>query len=73
MVLNVSVEATGDLYGYIRGGNIQNISQLEKNIKWFDQFDNLKGQFTHCVSIYNVFDLQNYFERNICDTISLLF
>ena len=62
VVLNVSVEATGDLYGYIRGGNIQNISQLEKNIKWFDQFDNLKGQFTHCVSIYNVFDLQNLAE-----------
>lgn len=59
VVLNVSVEATGDLYQYIRGSNVQTIEQLEQNLKWYDQFDNVKGYFSIAISIYNIFDLQN--------------
>ncbi len=60
IVLNVSVEAsTSGLYEYIRGGNTQTIEQLEKSIYWYDQFDNIKGNFSVAISILNVFDLEN--------------
>tara|TARA_B100001094_G_scaffold96998_1_gene93029 strand:+ start:564 stop:1856 length:1293 start_codon:yes stop_codon:yes gene_type:complete len=59
VILNVSIEATNDLYQYIRGSNIQTIEQLEQNLKWYDQFDNVKGHFSVAISIYNIFDLQN--------------
>ena len=57
--LNVSIEATGTLYQYIRGSNVQTIEQLEQNLHWYDQFENVKGHFSTAISIYNIFDLQN--------------
>ena len=39
--LVISVEATGKLYEYIRGGDVQSIDSLKDNIHWFDQFNNL--------------------------------
>ena len=59
VTLNISIEATGKLYQYIRGSNVQTIEQLEQNLKWYDQFDNIKGHFSVAISIYNIFDLQN--------------
>ena len=60
VILNISAEAsTGGLYEYIRGGNTQTIEQLEQNLKWYDQFDNIKGHFSVAISTYNIFDLQN--------------
>ena len=62
VVLNISVEATGDLYKYIRGSDVQSIDDLEQNIYWYDQFDNVKGHFSNTVNIYSIFDLQNLAE-----------
>mgnify|MGYP001164988001 CR=1 FL=1 len=62
VILNISAEATGNLYQYIRGSNIQTIEQLEQNLKWYDQFDNVKGHFSVAISTYNIFDLQNLCE-----------
>ncbi len=59
IILNVSIEATGDLYQYIRGSNTQTIEQLEQNLYWYDQFDNVKGHFSVAISTYSIFDLQN--------------
>lgn len=58
----ISIEGTGDLYNYIRGGDIQNIDQLVENIHWFDQFENLHGSFNSAIQIYNIFDLSNILE-----------
>ena len=59
VTLNVSIEATGTLQQYIRGSNVQTIEQLEQNLHWYDQFENVKGHFSTAISIYNIFDLQN--------------
>ncbi len=59
ITLNISVEATGLLYRYIRGSHIQSIENLERNLHWLDQFDNVNGNFSVAVSTYNIFDLQN--------------
>jgi len=60
--LVISVEGTGKLYEYIRGGDVQSIDQLVENIRWFDQFDNLRGSFNSAIQIYNIFDLNNLLE-----------
>lgn len=60
--LVISVEGTGKLYEYIRGGDIQSIDQLVENIHWFDQFENVRGSFNSAIQIYNIFDLNNLLE-----------
>ena len=55
----ISVEGTGDLYEYIRGGNVQTIDELENNIYWYDKFTNIEGSFNTAIQIYNIFDLNN--------------
>lgn len=60
--LVISIEGTGDLYQYIRGGKTQNINQLVKNIHWFDQFENLYGSFNSAIQIYNIFNLNDILE-----------
>lgn len=55
----ISVEGTGDLYEYIRGGNVQTIAELENNIYWYDNFTNIEGSFNTAIQIYNIFDLNN--------------
>lgn len=60
--LVVSVEGTGKLYEYIRGGDVQSLEQLRENIHWFDQFENLNGSFNSAIQIYNIFDLNNLLE-----------
>ena len=59
VTLNISIEATGKLYQYIRGSNTQTIEQLEQNLHWYDQFENVKGHFSVAISTYSIFDLQN--------------
>lgn len=58
----ISVEGTGDLYEYIRGGNVQTIDELENNIYWYDKFTNVDGSFNIAIQIYNIFDLNNILE-----------
>lgn len=60
--LVISVEGTGKLYEYIRGGDVQSLDTLVENIHWFDQFDNLNGSFNSAIQIYNIFDLNNLLE-----------
>ena len=60
--LTISIEGTGKLYEYIRGGEIQTQEQLLENIHWFDQFDNISGSFNSAIQIYNIFDLNNILE-----------
>tara|TARA_B000000565_G_scaffold192743_1_gene147227 strand:+ start:207 stop:1373 length:1167 start_codon:yes stop_codon:yes gene_type:complete len=55
----ISIEGTGDLYQYIRGGKTQTEEQLIENIHWFDQFENLQGSFNTAIQIYNIFALPN--------------
>lgn len=62
----LSVEAVGDLYAYIRGGEVQTISEVEETLKWFNQFPNVHGGFNSAIQIYNVFSLNelfNWFEH----------
>ena len=59
VTLNISIEATGKLYQYIRGSETQTIEQLEQNLHWYDQFENVKGHFSVAISTYSIFDLQN--------------
>jgi len=58
----ISVEGTGDLYEYIRGGNVQTIDELENNMYWYDKFTNIEGSFNTAIQIYNIFDLNNILE-----------
>ena len=60
--LIISVEGTGKLYEYIRGGDVQSLENLKENIHWFDQFENLRGSFNSAIQIYNIFDLNNLLE-----------
>jgi len=60
--LIISVEGTGKLYEYIRGGDVQSLESLKENIHWFDQFENLRGSFNSAIQIYNIFDLNNLLE-----------
>lgn len=56
--LAISVEAVGDLYKYIRGGEVQSIAEIEESVEWFSRFKNLKGGFNSAIQIYNVFGLE---------------
>lgn len=56
--LAISVEAVGELYKYIRGGEVQSIAEIEESVEWFSRFKNLKGGFNSAIQIYNVFGLE---------------
>lgn len=49
---HISIEAVGQLYEYIRGGNNFTFKQLEENIKHFEKFDRVI--FAGTVMTYNV-------------------
>ena len=57
--LSISMDGTGDVYEYIRGGNIMTLSELENSIRFFDQFENLKGGFNTTISTYNIFNMDS--------------
>ena len=57
--LHVSIEAVGDLYQYIRGGNLFKIQQLEDNLKSFDRLQNTRVIFATVSMAYTVFDQIN--------------
>lgn len=57
---HVSIEGTGKLYEYIRGGDSFDIDQLENNIKnFFNRLANTTLIYTVTVQVYNIFDLVN--------------
>jgi len=57
---HVSIEGTGKLYEYIRGGDNFDIMQLEDNIKnFFNKLPNTTLIYTVTVQINNIFDLVN--------------
>jgi hypothetical protein len=53
----LSLEATGELYRYIRGGGTYTFEQVIDNMTFFDKFKNLLGTFNVAVQIYNLFSL----------------
>lgn len=55
---NLSVEAVGPLYNYIRGGEKHNdINAIEFMIKMQNRLDNFKPGVSVTVTMYNIFDL----------------
>ena len=57
--LHISIEGTGELYQYIRGGDNFTINQLEDNIKNFNKLSNTMIIYTVTVQAYNIFDIAN--------------
>tara|TARA_B100000989_G_C19523324_1_gene465435 strand:- start:67 stop:1365 length:1299 start_codon:yes stop_codon:yes gene_type:complete len=57
--LHISIEGTGELYQYIRGGENFTIEQLENNIKNFNKLSNTLIIYTVTVQAYNIFDIAN--------------
>jgi MoaA/NifB/PqqE/SkfB family radical SAM enzyme len=57
--LHISIEGTGELYQYIRGGDNFTINQLEDNIKNFNMLANTMIIYTVTVQAYNIFDIAN--------------
>ena len=55
--LHISLEGTGQLYQYIRGGDNFTIKQLEKNIVEFNKLPNTVIIYTVTVQVYNIFNL----------------
>lgn len=57
--LHISIEGTGELYQYIRGGDNFTIGQLEENISMFNDLPNTMIIYTVTVQAYNIFDIAN--------------
>jgi len=55
--LHISLEGTGNLYQYIRGGESFTIDQLENNINEFNKLPNTVIIYTVTVQTYNIFNL----------------
>jgi len=53
----ISIEAVGSLYSYIRGGNGFSIKDLEKNLKVFRENPKFQIIFAVTTSIYSIFHL----------------
>ena len=60
--LHISLEGTGQLYQYIRGGDNFTIEQLEQNILEFNKLPNTQLIYTVTVQIYNIYDIVNIWE-----------
>lgn len=56
---HISIEGTGKLYQYIRGGDNFTIQQLESNIKQFSKLENTLIIYTVTIQVYNIFDIVN--------------
>ena len=55
-----SIEATGKLYQYIRGGKF-NIDNFQKTVKLYDQLDNVLLGFNVTMQTYNVYNLHKLY------------
>ena len=55
--LHISLEGTGELYQYIRGGENFTLEQLENNIVKFNKLPNTVVIYTVTVQIYNIFNI----------------
>jgi radical SAM protein with 4Fe4S-binding SPASM domain len=60
--LMFSIEGTGKLYSYIRGGKYT-IEQLEKNIDMYNQLHNVEIGFNVTMQAYNLLDLANLYKQ----------
>ncbi len=60
--LHISLEGTGKLYQYIRGGDNFTIEQLEQSILEFNKLPNTQLIYTVTVQIYNIYDIVNIWE-----------
>lgn len=59
----ISIEGTGKLYNYIRGGDNHPFEQLESNLQHFNQFDRVI--FASTIMTYNIahlHEIQNWYE-----------
>tara|TARA_E500000178_G_scaffold350298_1_gene408947 strand:- start:1890 stop:3134 length:1245 start_codon:yes stop_codon:yes gene_type:complete len=64
--LHISIEGTGELYQYIRGGDSFTLEQLEGNIKFFNQLENTDLIYTVTVQTYNILnlgDVWNWYQK----------
>jgi MoaA/NifB/PqqE/SkfB family radical SAM enzyme len=58
VTISFSIEGTGSLYSYIRGGKYT-IDDLEETISQYNEMDNVKMCFNVSLQNYNVLDLHN--------------
>lgn len=58
--LTVSVDGTGALYQYIRGESIRLETDVEKNLRFYDQFDNLTLNIHFTLCAYNIFGITDF-------------
>ncbi len=58
VTISFSIEGTGSLYSYIRGGKYT-IDDLEETIAQYNEMDNVKMCFNVSLQNYNVLDLHN--------------
>lgn len=64
--LHISLEGTGALYGYIRGGKEFRLEELEQNLEAFNRLPRARIVFAVTMMAYNIFDVTNlwdWFER----------
>ena len=54
---NVSIEATGNLFSYIRGGDHYTFEDFHKNILEYASIESCHVHFANTVMIYNIFNL----------------
>jgi MoaA/NifB/PqqE/SkfB family radical SAM enzyme len=59
--LNISVEATGSLYQYLRGGTVP-LEQIEKNMALFNKLPNIDGSVHMAFSAYSLFEPVNVYD-----------
>lgn len=57
--LHISIEGTGQLYEYIRGGDNFSLLDLERNLLEFDKLKNTRIIFATVLMVYNIFDISN--------------
>ena len=58
--LTVSIDGTGDLYKYIRGENFSLEVDVLKNLKIFDELENISLNIHFTISAYNLFGIKDF-------------
>jgi len=55
--LHISMEATGEMYQYMRGGEHFTIADLERNVAEFSKMENTRIIFATVLCAYNIFEI----------------
>jgi organic radical activating enzyme len=62
ITISVSVDGTGDLYKYIRGGDYSLELDVENNLQFYSQFQNLNLIIHYTLCAYNIFGVAKMIE-----------